>query len=68
MRLPLLELTNSGLVELPGLILNGSSNNVKDKLAIMGSGRKAPNTHVELAGRILQKDNAWKYHATMLHM
>ena len=38
-----------------GLNLSGSSNSVKDKLAIWDGG-KIRNTHVELTGRILQKD------------
>lgn len=41
-----------------GLNLTGSSNNVKDKLAIWEAQSGRPrSTHVELAGRILQKDN-----------
>lgn len=39
-----------------GLNLNGSSAIMKDKLAIWDGG-KIRNTHVELAGRVLQKDN-----------
>jgi hypothetical protein len=39
-----------------GLNLSGSSNAVKDKLAIWDGGRVRP-THVELTGRVLQKDN-----------
>lgn len=38
-----------------GLNLNGSSANLKDKLALWDGGKVRP-THVELAGRILQKD------------
>ncbi len=40
-----------------GLNLNGSSNNVKSKLAVWDGGA-VRNTHVELTGRILQKDGA----------
>lgn len=38
-----------------GLNLSGSSNNVKDKIAVWDGGR-VRSTHVELTGRILQKD------------
>lgn len=40
-----------------GLNLNGSSANVKDKLAIWDGG-KIRSTHVELTGRIVQRDNS----------
>jgi hypothetical protein len=40
-----------------GLNLSGSSNSVKGKLAVWDGG-KVLNTHVELAGRVTQKDNA----------
>ncbi|HEY6503306.1 MAG TPA: S8 family serine peptidase [Chitinophagaceae bacterium] len=39
-----------------GLNLSGSSNNVKNKLAVWDGGRVRP-THVELTGRVLQRDN-----------
>lgn len=39
-----------------GLGLTGSSNNVKNKLAIWDGGR-VRNTHVELTGRVVQRDN-----------
>ncbi|MEO8403935.1 MAG: hypothetical protein ABI480_05055, partial [Chitinophagaceae bacterium] len=39
-----------------GLNLSGSSNNVKDRLAIWDGGSVSP-THVELAGRLIQRDN-----------
>ncbi len=38
-----------------GLNLNGSSNNVKNKLAVWDGGRVRA-THVELAGRVVQRD------------
>jgi hypothetical protein len=38
-----------------GLNLNGSSNSVRSKMAVWDGGRVRP-THVELTGRILQKD------------
>ena len=40
-----------------GLNLNGSSTNMKTKLAIWDGG-KVRNTHVELVGRVVQKDGA----------
>lgn len=40
-----------------GLNLTGSSNNVKNKLAIWDGGR-VRNTHVELSGRVVQRDNS----------
>lgn len=40
-----------------GLTLNGSSNRVKSKLAVWDGG-KVRNTHVELSGRVLQKDGS----------
>jgi len=39
-----------------GLNLNGSSNNVKNKLAVWDGGR-VRSTHVELTGRVVQRDN-----------
>ncbi|MEJ8842434.1 S8 family serine peptidase [Lacibacter sp. H375] len=47
-------LWNGGIL---GLNLSGSSNNVKDKMAVWDGGR-VRSTHVELTGRILQKDGA----------
>lgn len=48
-----------------GLNLSGSSNNMKDKLGVWDGG-KVRNTHIELNGRILQKDAAATFddHAT----
>ena len=40
-----------------GLSLNGSSNSVKGKIAIWDEAKPRP-THVELTGRVIQKDNA----------
>jgi hypothetical protein len=40
-----------------GLNLSGSSNSVKDKLAIWDGG-KVQDTHVELVGRVIQKDGS----------
>src|SRR5580704_1888153 len=40
-----------------GLTLNGSSNNIKGKIAIWDEGLVRP-THVELAGRVIQVDNS----------
>jgi len=41
-----------------GLNLSGSSNNMKDKMGLWEAGNAKPlSTHVELTGRILQKDN-----------
>ncbi len=50
---------------LSGLNINGSGANVRGKLAIWDGG-KVRNTHVELTGRVLQKDNATELndHAT----